>query len=352
MMRRLILSSVVILVAATSVQAQWLTYPDPRIPRFPDGKPNLSAPAPHTADGKPDLSGVWRLGIGWAYSLNVAADLQPSDIAPSADALYRQRMANLGVDDSSAVGCLPSGPRFILGSGAGPQLVKIEQKEHVILVLSELLRYRQIFMDGRTLPTDPSPSFMGYSVGHWEGETLVVESNGFNDRSWLDSGGHPHTEALRITERFTRTSMGRMELQVTLSDPDLYKKPLTIPVSVTLAPDTELLEFVCNEQENRRMAIGMTDAEKSIRVDPSVLRNFVGTYETDATNRPVRRYTVRMDQDWLVVDLDGRGSIPMVPLSQSSFSIRFIEMEFVRDTAGKVTHMRNMVNGNRWEKVE
>ena len=237
-------------------------------------------------------------------------------IAPSADALYRQRMANLGVDDSSAVGCLPSGPRLILGSGAGPQLVKIEQKEHVILVRSELLRYRQIFMDGRTLPTDPSPSFMGYSVGHWEGETLVVESNGFNDRSWLDSGGHPHTEALRITERFTRTSMGRMELQVTLSDPDLYKRPLIIPVSVTLAPDTELLEFVCNEQENRRMAIGMTDAEKSIRVDPSVLRNLVGTYQTDATNRPVRRYTVRMDQDRLVVDLDGRGSIPMVPLSR------------------------------------
>ena len=192
---------------------------------------------------------------------------------------------------------------------------------------------------------------MGYSVGHWEGETLVVESNGFNDRTWLDSGGHSHTEALRITERFTRTSIGKMELQVTLSDPDLYTKPISIPVSVTLAPDTELLEFVCNEQQNRRTAVGMTEAERSIRVDPSVLRNYVGTYETDATNRPVRRYTVRMDEDRLVVDLDGRGSIPMVPLSQSSFSIRFIEMEFVRDTAGKVTHMRNMVNGNRWEKV-
>ena len=139
MLRRLLLVGVVIPVAAAGVQGQWLNHPDPRIPRLPDGKPNLSAPAPRTADGKPDLSGVWRLGIGWAYSLNIAADLQSRDIAPSADALYRKRMANLGADDSFWVGCLPRGPRYILGSGPGPQLLKIEQKEHVILVLSEAL---------------------------------------------------------------------------------------------------------------------------------------------------------------------------------------------------------------------
>ena len=332
-------------------RAQWVNYPDARIPRLADGKANLAAPAPRTADGKPDLSGVWQFSLGMAYSLNIVADLKPTEVDRAADALFRRRMAGLGADDSSLVGCLPRGPRFILGSGVATQFVKIEQKPNVILVLSEELAYRQIFMDGRPLPADPSPSFMGYSVGRWEGDTLVVDSNGFNDRTWLDFGGHPHTEALRITERFRRTSVGKMELEVTLADPGAYARSWTVPVNVALAPDTELLEFVCNEQLYRRLAIGLTDAQRAITVPLSVLTEYVGSYETRAANPQVRRFTVRLDGDSLVVDLEGRGSIPVVPVSQSTFSIRFINFEFLRDASGTVTRLRNVQNGFTWDKA-
>ena len=154
--------------------------------------------------------------------------------------------------------------------------MKIVQTPRLITILDEELAFRQIFLDGRSLPTDPNPSFMGYSVGRWEGETLVVDSTGFNDRTWLDFGGHPHTEGLRITERFRRTSTGHIDLQVTLSDPAAYSRPWTVPVSVTLAADTDLLEYVCTENQNPRMTLGRTEAEKAVRVSPDVLSRYVG----------------------------------------------------------------------------
>jgi hypothetical protein len=190
-------SAVVLLAISTSVTAQWLNLPTPGIPRTADGKPNLAAPAPRTPDGKPDLSGLWMLNAGPGHLANIAADLKPAEIQPWADELYKRRLGNLGNDDPWTVQCLPAGPRAILKGGDGP--ARIIQTRALVLILYDDLTYRQIFLDGRALPKDPNPSWMGYSVGRWEGDTLVVESTGFNERSWLDMGGHPHTESLRTS---------------------------------------------------------------------------------------------------------------------------------------------------------
>src|SRR5215472_11194468 len=126
------------------------------------------------------------------------------------------------------------------------------QTPAMIVIFNDDLTYRQIFMDGRALETDPNPSWMGYSVGHWDGDTLVVESNGYNDRTWLDRDGHPHSEALRVTERYRRTDFGHMDIQVTLNDSKVYAKPWTVTLSADFTPDTELGEAVCNESSAGR----------------------------------------------------------------------------------------------------
>src|SRR2546428_924113 len=160
--------------------AQWLKEPTRNIPRTKDGKADLKAPAPKAADGKPDLSGLWRMEAN-AYGGNVAADLKPDEIKPAAQALYKQRMEDLGKDDPATYQCTPDGPRRSIGFG----MAKFVQAPNMVAILYEDLIYRQIFMDGRPLPKDPNPSWMGYSIGHWDGDTLVVETTGYNDRSWL-----------------------------------------------------------------------------------------------------------------------------------------------------------------------
>src|SRR2546428_234036 len=228
----------------TPLAAQWLKYPTPGVPRTPDGKPNLTAPAPRTPDGKPDLSGLWRR-IWAKYEQNIAADLKSEEIQPWAQALVRERAEDLQ-KDSPGVQCLPWGPSY----STSARMAKIVQAPGLIVMLEEDLTYRQIFMDGRPLETDPIRSWMGHSVGRWEGDTLVVESFGFNDRSWLDHDGHPHSEALRMTERYRRRDFGHMEIEITLNDPEVYTRPWTVALSAVLTPDTDLLEAVCNENHN------------------------------------------------------------------------------------------------------
>jgi len=253
---------------------------------------------------------------------------------------------------AAGIGCLPRGPRFIVGSGAGSQFVKIVQNPGVILILSEELAFRQVFTDGRALPREPNPTFMGYSVGRWDGDVLVVESRGFNDRTWLDYGGHRHTEALHVTERFHRTSVGTMDLHVTMSDPALHTRSWSVPMAVTLAPDTEILEYVCNENETRRTAIGARAAEKSLVVAESLLAEYAGTYDvmTTASLVPVTTLTVRARGNELLLDIDGRGNIPLVPVSKTTFSARLIELEFGRDDAGVVAVATNIRSGARFRK--
>src|SRR5216683_3983211 len=230
----------------TPLSAQWLDYRTPGIPRTADGKPNLTAPAPRTGDGKPDLTGLWQMfspdtAIG-NVSLRKPGDLQPADIQPWVQPLLRQRGENFGIDNPHYK-CLPDGPNYSAGQG----FKRILQTPAMIVILQEDLTYRQIFMDGRALETDPQPSWMGYSVGHWDGDTLVVDSFGFNDRTWLDAAGHPHTEALRMKERYRRRDFGHLELEVTLQDPTVYAKPWTVAIDSLLAADTGLLEAVCSE---------------------------------------------------------------------------------------------------------
>src|SRR5580692_8353046 len=174
---RILPSIVVLVVICAPVYGQWVKVPAGGIPKGTDGKPNLSAPAPRTADGHPDLSGMWQISLGAGLVANLVAELKPAEIKPWAATLYKQRSENLGTDDPWTVQCQPLGTRHITNGGTA----KILQTPAEIAILYEDLAYRQIHMDGRALPKDPNPIFMGYSVGHWDGDTLVVESNGFKD---------------------------------------------------------------------------------------------------------------------------------------------------------------------------
>jgi len=207
----------------------------------------------------------------------------------------------------------------------GAEMMKIVQTPGLILILNPDLTYRQIFLDGRALEPAPNPAWMGYSVGHWDGDTLVVESFGFNDRTWLDHDGHPHTEALRMTERYRRRDFGNLELDVTLSDPAVYAKAWTVKVRAELAADTELIEWVCNEKGSELQHwVGKASDEKrsAVKVAPEVLTKYAGIYEEQP---PLWRLVPRVIEitlsgDTLFADMDGRGKTPLVAQSQTSFS--------------------------------
>ena len=239
-----------VLALSLPAAAQWVNYPAAGIPLGPDGKPNLAAPAPKAADGKPDLSGVWQ-AEGQTYFFDLAAGLKPGDVSmqPSAEALQKERVARLHGDDPLAR-CLPHGVPRINTNGIFPY--KIIQTPQVIVILYEQLNlFRQIFLDGRQLAKDPNPSWLGYSTGKWDGDTLVVETSGFNDKTWLDTEkGHPATEALHVIERFRRPNFGTLEVRATIDDPKAYTKPWTTTVQkMDLQLGTDILEFICNEDE-------------------------------------------------------------------------------------------------------
>jgi hypothetical protein len=237
---------VALFLFAAAAPAQWLNYPTPEVPRTPDGKPNLAAPAPKSADGKPDLSGVWVTQPG--YTRDIAKDLKPGEVSfqPWAETLYKHRVGNEGKEDPQAYCVLSGVPR----ENVVPYPLKILNSKGVMVILYEALHsYRQIFMDGRALPKDPNPAWMGYSIGRWEGDTLVVQSSGFEENNWLDNNGHPGTEALRLTERFHRKDFGHIDLQMIIDDSKAYTKPWTVNLQFIAAPDTELIEYVCDENE-------------------------------------------------------------------------------------------------------
>jgi hypothetical protein len=234
------------LLFVAAAPAQWLKYPTPGVPRAPNGHPNLSAPAPRSTNGRPDLSGVWVVEAG--YTSNIAKNLKPGELTmqPWAAALYRHRQDTASREDPQGHCVLSGVPR----ENVVPYPFKILNAGGIVVVLYEALHsYRQIYMDGRALPENPNPAWMGYSVGHWEGDTLVVQSAGFVDNNWLDNGGHPGTEALRLTEKFHRKDFGHLDLQMTVDDPKAYTKPWTVNLRFTAQPDTDLIEYVCDENE-------------------------------------------------------------------------------------------------------
>ena len=242
---------------STTAASQWLNYPTPGTPRLPDGTPNLSAPAPRTADGKPDLSGVWR-GAGPFYRFNIAQDLQPEDVQPWAEALFLQRVRD-SRKDSPLAKCLPVSIPFHNFF----DMTRIVQTPGMIVILYESPNspHRTVFMDGRDLPKEPNPTWLGYSVGTWEGDTLVVTTAGFNDKGWLDSAGHPQTESLRITERFRRINFGYLEIKATIDDPKAYTKPFDAIMYSRIMPTSQLSEFVCIDKDAQHY-IGQQQSQK------------------------------------------------------------------------------------------
>ena len=266
-----------------AVSAQWPDYPAPAVPRTADGKVKMDAPAPKTADGKTDFSGVWTLafrggagrgGRGGPPPANPAGgpppppvpELKPGEIPaatfgnigagfkdglplqPWAAELLAKRKAENSKDNPDAH-CLPLG---LMQLHEHPQPRKIAQMPNLMVIMYEAQAgLRQIFMDGRPLPPkDAQPWWYGYSVGHWEGnDTLVVETTGFRDDVWLDVNGSPLTNSGKMTEKFRRPNFGTLEIDVTVEDPKVYTKPFTVRVNQRLMADTDLIEFICGENE-------------------------------------------------------------------------------------------------------
>jgi hypothetical protein len=273
---RSVFALVLLVGACLSGHAQWLNYPTPRTPRPRDGKPNLTAPVRKAANGKPDLSGVWQveatpveemkrlfgdlsadsaLGDTTAafskYLVNILLDFKPEEtpLRPEYADLVRQRSKQ----QTPLVHCLPIG---IPADDLLPGPFKIVQTPELIIVRNEYENtFRQIYTDGRKPPADPEPLWLGYSIGKWEGDTLAVETVGFNDKSWLDGIGHPHSEALHLTERFHRRDFGHLDVEVTIDDPKVYTKSFSVKFTELLLPDSDVTEYFCNENERDRSHI-------------------------------------------------------------------------------------------------
>jgi hypothetical protein len=263
---------------AAALLAQWPDYKTSGVPRSPDGKPILDGPTPKTPDGHPDFSGVWALrggGGGFGRGQKGGPKGQPAAGVPAppppsgppaasfknigqgfkeglpllpwaADLLKKRRDENS--KDNPDAHCLPLG---LMQLHMHPQPRKIIQTPNLMIILYEAQAgVRQIFMDGRTLPNnDPQPWWYGYSIGKWDGDTLVVETTGFRDDVWLDIDGTPLTSTGKLTERFRRPNYGNLEIDVTVEDPKVYTKPFTVRVNDRIMPDTDLIEFICGENE-------------------------------------------------------------------------------------------------------
>jgi len=235
-----------LLLAAVPLGAQWLGTPDPKVPRTADGKPDLAAPAPKAADGHPDLSGVWMPNTRTLQDLAVGMT-PPGDVPyqPWAAQLVRDRANGARGNEDPAAFCVPGMPKLIVL----PYPYKIYQIPGVTVILYEgFTTFRQIFTDGRALPKDPQPSWLGYSVGKWDGDTFVVDTIGINDKSWMDNAGRPHSDALHTTERYHRNNVGTMDVTLTIDDPKAYTRPWSVSASPSrLIVGQDLLEYVCTE---------------------------------------------------------------------------------------------------------
>jgi hypothetical protein len=216
---------------------------------------NLAAPTPQAPDGRPDLSGVWESSPEYFYDLT--RDLKPGEVVmrPEAKSQQAEREGKDHQDDPLST-CMPPGvPRINMSTPAAPHPFKIVQTPKLVVLLYETSAnstFRQVFLDGRPLPMGPQPTWLGYSVGRWEKSTLVVETTGFNGRSWLDTAkGHPQTESGHVTERFTRLDFGHMEIDITIDDPGAYEKPWRAKVPVHLLADTDLIETYCENEKDQ-----------------------------------------------------------------------------------------------------
>jgi hypothetical protein len=250
--------AVPILLFVPAAFAQWLDYPTAGVPKTPDGKPNMKAPAPRQADGKPDFSGMY----GWVTRDNCGAKCNDTQISrefiniasslknrlpyqPWAAEIVKKRSIEQGLDPN--VHCMPRGAPRLWTDDYYKRVYHVPGR---LLMLNERnMQWRQIFLDGRPFPKDPNPTWNGYSVGHWEGDTLVIETIGFRDDLWLDAAGNPLTEQGKMTERITRPNYGTLMVEITIDDPKAYTAPWTVKIEQPLVLDSELIDYYCLENE-------------------------------------------------------------------------------------------------------
>ncbi len=247
------MKTLVWLAACLPLAGQWIHYPTPAIPRTPDGKPNLSAPAPKTADSKPDLSGLWTRTNNPNYFFDLTTKAEEAPMLPSAAALYKQRLAALQKGHPSER-CVGHGPTDYATLGQPRRIIQTPQM--IAILYESYNHFRQVFLDGRPLPPVTQPAYMGYSVGHWDGDTLVVETSGLDERGWLDMNGHPQTETTKITERYRRRDFGHMDLQLIIEDPNAYSKPWGVNLALNLFADEDMIEMMCENEKDYRHMVG------------------------------------------------------------------------------------------------
>jgi hypothetical protein len=294
------LATWVLLAATTPLSAQWLTLPTPGIPRTADGKPDFSAPAPRTADGRPELTGLWR-------SVGVRGDLRDETKVQAWALTAMAEHERNYYRDGPHMQCLPQGPAYTGGAGGGGGTMRrIVQSPTVIAILNPDL-----------------PIWQGYSVGRWDGDTLVVESNGYNDKTWLHPEGLSHTENLRVTERYRRLDFGHMQVDVTYDDPGTFDDPLHAVVALEYAADDEMLELVCNEatEGGTKHWVGdkTLDARvTAVEVAPEILAKYVGTYEGIWLDFPTT-VEVTLEDGALFLARNGGEKSELVAQSETTF---------------------------------
>jgi hypothetical protein len=348
-MRRVV-ATLLLLASTTPLSAQWLDLATPGIPRTADGKPDLAAPAPRTADGHPDLTGLWR-------SRGATGDLRDeSKVQAWALAAMDQHERNF-YRDGAHMRCLPQGPAYLGGAGGGGGgMRRIVQSPTVIAILHSDSTYRQIFTDGRKLEEDPLPIFQGYSVGRWEGDTLIVESNGYNDKTWLHPEGLGHTERLRVTERYRRLDFGHIQLEVTYDDPGTFHSPLRAVVALEYAADDEMLELVCNESSEggTKHWVGdkVTDARiTAVEVAPEVLSKYVGTYQGIWLDNPTT-VVVTLEDGALYLQRNRGERSELVAQSETTFVCTTCQWGqpyvFTRAGDGMATEVREVQVSGAW----
>jgi len=349
------------LFASLSAHAQWFDWRSPLVPRDADGRPDMDAPVQQTADGRPDLSGLWvpddaRGSLfdetkirGWALDAMTAAE----------DSFYTT---------DPRFHCLPSGPSSYPAGASVGGTRRIIQNPDIIAILNPDMTYREVFMDGRGLETEPVLStWMGYSAGRWDGDTLVIESNGYNDKTWLTREGLPHTDQLRITERYRRLDYGHMELEITYEDPGTFTEPVEATVDLVLRPDGAMLEVICNESETgqKHYSGEMSQSEqKVIEIPLEVLEQYVGTYRGNWLGNRITA-EVTLDNGELFVkrtprysDTGGNTNFDtsrLIPQSDNAFDSSFgLGWIFHRDDDGEVTSVSEVHVSGAWpfERVD
>ena len=250
----IIASLTAVLLLTMPAAAQWRNLPMEGVPLGADGKPDMNAPAPTTASGRPDLSGIYQ--TPYRYFQNLAADIGLDNVpmTPEARKIHAARATGMLSYEEPDAHCLPQGVPKI---NSAPVPFRIVQQEKLVVIIYEAFNlWRQVFLDNRQFDDDLNPSWMGYSKGRWEGQDLVVETRGLNGKQWLDHGGLPASDKLTVVERFRRPRFGRLEIEVTITDPTYYTKPWTATTNAQLRLDTELMEFICNENERSTKHMG------------------------------------------------------------------------------------------------